>query len=553
MKTNKGITLIALVITIIVLIILGGVSIGLILTDNGIINKSKQAAKDYSEEQAREILEKELAVIYMDIISNKENNNEEYIKNKLQEKGFNVEGDIVTVGDWQFAVNSNGLKIESEVGKLTDKSKLIPLVLEIEKQESGKKIQVDITGLRNAEGASVVYVIRKAGTTEEIIRSESTSDLTFTFTGLQTNTAYEIIIETTNSYGTLSRTFTAKTQNPILVSEVKLNKSKTLVTTNKTEKLTYTILPENAEDKTVVWTSSNTAIATVSNGVITPKKAGTCTITCASSDGEAQATCQVTVSTATGISTVAELKAIGQTGSYVLLNDINLTGVSWTCRYAPSGTGFQGTLDGNGHSIIGITNPLFGRITGATIKNIKFENVSINTSTDDSFATGVVAMIGYKTNTLENIGAIGTIKEFENSAGLVGNFGLTTYSDTTKVTIKNCYSRINLYTNGDSTYDFAGIAGCRSTDKVYISNCYFAGTMASTSSSRRNGPILSESTKYITNCYYDSTKYNDTVRSGGGKGLTTAKFANAANFAGWDFTNTWIIKDGYPELRIFVD
>lgn len=42
-KTNKGITLIALVITIIVLLILAGVAISMLSGDNGILNKAKQA------------------------------------------------------------------------------------------------------------------------------------------------------------------------------------------------------------------------------------------------------------------------------------------------------------------------------------------------------------------------------------------------------------------------------------------------------------------------------------------------------------------------------
>jgi len=40
-KENKGITLIALVITIIVLLILSGVSIATLMGDNRVINKSK--------------------------------------------------------------------------------------------------------------------------------------------------------------------------------------------------------------------------------------------------------------------------------------------------------------------------------------------------------------------------------------------------------------------------------------------------------------------------------------------------------------------------------
>ena len=51
---ERGITLIALVITIIVLIILAGVTINLILSQNGIINKAKQAKEDYKQAETNE-------------------------------------------------------------------------------------------------------------------------------------------------------------------------------------------------------------------------------------------------------------------------------------------------------------------------------------------------------------------------------------------------------------------------------------------------------------------------------------------------------------------
>ncbi len=44
MKNNKGITLIALVVTIIVLLILAGVSIAMLTGDNGILGRGQQAS-----------------------------------------------------------------------------------------------------------------------------------------------------------------------------------------------------------------------------------------------------------------------------------------------------------------------------------------------------------------------------------------------------------------------------------------------------------------------------------------------------------------------------
>ena len=50
-KQEKGITLIALVVTIVVLLILAGVSISLVLNNNGVISKAKDAKNQYAGAQ----------------------------------------------------------------------------------------------------------------------------------------------------------------------------------------------------------------------------------------------------------------------------------------------------------------------------------------------------------------------------------------------------------------------------------------------------------------------------------------------------------------------
>ena len=53
-KLEKGITLIALVVTIVVLLILAGVSISLVLNNNGVISKAKDAKNQYAEAQTND-------------------------------------------------------------------------------------------------------------------------------------------------------------------------------------------------------------------------------------------------------------------------------------------------------------------------------------------------------------------------------------------------------------------------------------------------------------------------------------------------------------------
>ena len=57
MKSNKGITLVALVITIIVLLILAGVSISMVVGENGVLNRATGAATKTSEEEMKQALE----------------------------------------------------------------------------------------------------------------------------------------------------------------------------------------------------------------------------------------------------------------------------------------------------------------------------------------------------------------------------------------------------------------------------------------------------------------------------------------------------------------
>lgn len=78
------------------------------------------------------------------------------------------------------------------------------------------------------------------------------------------------------------------------VAEVTLSKTELTIENGESETLTATVLPSNATDKTVTWTSSKPAVAEVSaTGVVTAKSEGEAVITAKS--GSKTATCNVTV------------------------------------------------------------------------------------------------------------------------------------------------------------------------------------------------------------------------------------------------------------------
>ena len=96
LKSNKAITLVTLIITIIVLLILAGVSLSMVLGENGLINKAQSSVNRYQEssENEQNLLNK--VEEYFDKL-------EKNVSNKLEDKTYS-NGEIVTVGGYEFYV-----------------------------------------------------------------------------------------------------------------------------------------------------------------------------------------------------------------------------------------------------------------------------------------------------------------------------------------------------------------------------------------------------------------------------------------------------------------
>lgn len=79
----------------------------------------------------------------------------------------------------------------------------------------------------------------------------------------------------------------------IPVSSLTLNQTSVSLKIGDTVTLKATVNPSNASDKTIIWTSSDTTVATVNNGVVTAIGVGSATITAFA--GDKYATCSVIV------------------------------------------------------------------------------------------------------------------------------------------------------------------------------------------------------------------------------------------------------------------
>ena len=105
LTNRKGITLIALVVTIVVLLILAGVSISLILDNNGIIQKSKDVKREYG--QARENEQADLNNISTWIEKETENNEPEIVEPE-------------NINDWEYIEEEDGtITITQYIGNET--------------------------------------------------------------------------------------------------------------------------------------------------------------------------------------------------------------------------------------------------------------------------------------------------------------------------------------------------------------------------------------------------------------------------------------------------
>ena len=132
----------------------------------------------------------------------------------------------------------------------------------------------------------------------------------------------------------------------IEVTRVSLGKTSVELTEGDETTLIATVNPDNATNKNVTWRSSDSSVASVSDGKVTALKAGTATITVTTEDGGKTATCEVKVNpknvepeviAVTGVSldkTSVELTEGDETTLTATVNPDNATNknVTWKSR-----------------------------------------------------------------------------------------------------------------------------------------------------------------------------------------------------------------------------
>ena len=204
MKKNKGITLIALVITIIVLIILAGVVINLTLGENGILKKAIAAKEKTTKEEAVEKVNLMLASWKIENATN-EISLDDYLfggKYNKEIQGYDIQIPIAKEDNNYIAtVNIGNIKYDVTIEDKNGEAEIISVA------ESGKRISVSITENNYAfEGSNMeatVIVTAPNGDTIENIESASDNLIVGAIENLGTKevkTTFTITIAGTKEY-----------------------------------------------------------------------------------------------------------------------------------------------------------------------------------------------------------------------------------------------------------------------------------------------------------------------------------------------------------------
>ena len=199
-----------------------------------------------------------------------------------------------------------------------------------------------------------------------------------------------ITVKTKDGEYTATCEVTVKT--PIIsVSGVSLNKTSLPLAVGGTYYLIANVTPSNAPDTSVIWSSSDSDVATInSDGKVTGVKAGTTIITVTTNDGNKTATCEVTVSQSSISVEGVELNAdtlslyIGKKATLsetIIPSNATNQNVSWSSSNEAVATVANGTVIAiaSGSTMITVTTEDGGKTATCDVV------VSENSGTEDAY------------------------------------------------------------------------------------------------------------------------------------------------------------------------
>ena len=280
-KKNNGLTLVALVITVIVMLILAGITVSFVTDDNGIIKNAKDADKSKNKSEEVEVVEWAAAnsVAVSDIGKVTGGNLEHYMDTYIGENidgemDYEIESGYNDIFLVEFKVSGNKYTVDQN-GNVYDGEELdrdgitLPdsLILNV-----GETVKLDY----DSEATEITW----SNSNDEIAELKDDG----TVTGIQNG---QTVITVTTSKNKTDRCYVTVQTRPEQVIIEPTEYTIDLSAQNRTIQINAKILPETANVYTdLTWTSSDTNVATVSeDGFVIGVANGTTTITAKTGNG----------------------------------------------------------------------------------------------------------------------------------------------------------------------------------------------------------------------------------------------------------------------------
>ena len=212
----------------------------------------------------------------------------------IREMHFDYGGNLVTSGTETFTVYS--MPTDNNVTVVPAKSSLT-----VEKPFSGNVEGVlisekEATVIKGQTLTLTATVMPEAATNKNVTWTSSSEAVATVADGVVTAVASgKATITVKTEEGEFTATCAVTVINP--VTGVTLDKTEAALAKGQTLTLTATVAPADADNKKVIWSTSDAKVATVANGVVTAVASGKATITAKTEEGEFTATCAVTVTT----------------------------------------------------------------------------------------------------------------------------------------------------------------------------------------------------------------------------------------------------------------
>jgi len=280
---NKGITLIALTVTVIVLLIISGVTISYLTGENGIINQAKDSKKFAGAVEEKEVLNTSVAAAIgkssnskIDEVNLKKYLNQnvgDEVKDYTLEKRDGYYSVTFTATGNEYVVWENGTVQDMDEYQKTPYLKLDPSELNALEKGSSQVIKA-ITNVNNSN-------IKWETSNSNIVTIQKKSNTEITVTGKNNGSA--VITAKMDKLETKCQVTVITSPKEIILSNTEITID--LSSGNKTVQITPTITPDSA-NKNITWTSSNTSIARVDEfGTITGISNGEATVTAKTVNG----------------------------------------------------------------------------------------------------------------------------------------------------------------------------------------------------------------------------------------------------------------------------